>query len=259
VLEKSGSKSTFSEYTVCPEIALAKVQSDAPLEKVCLLGCGITTGYGAVHNTLKVQSGTSAAVFGLGGVGLSVVMGLQEAGCTKIIGVDTNPDKEATARKFGLTDFINPKKLKETEPVEECVWDTNGGGLDYTFECIGNVKTMRAALECTHEGWGKSCIIGVAPPGTTVETRPFTLIMGKTWTGCAFGGCKGRTQLPQYVASYMQGKPPFVDPFVTFTLPYTQVNEAFHLMHEGKSLRSVITFPHAGDAEVAAHRRAHAR
>ena len=246
--------STFSEYTVCPEIALAKVQKDAPLEKVCLLGCGITTGYGAVHNSMKVEKGSTAAVFGLGGVGLAVVMGCKEAGCTKIIGVDTNPSKEKLAREFGITHFINPKELKAEEPLEEAVWNANGTGLDYTFECVGNVKVMRAAFECTHEGWGKACVIGVGPPGQTVETRPFQLVCGKSWSGCAFGGCKGRTQLPQYVANYMQKKPPFVDPFVTVTLPYTEVNEAFHLMHEGKTLRTVITFPHAGDEEVASYR-----
>jgi S-(hydroxymethyl)glutathione dehydrogenase/alcohol dehydrogenase len=251
--------STFSEYTVVPEIALAKVQLDAPLERVCLLGCGVTTGYGAVHNTMKVEEGASAAVFGLGGVGLAVVMGLKEAGCTKIIGVDTNPAKEAQAREFGMTHFINPKELKANEPVEEAVWNTNGTGLDYTFECIGNVTTMRAAYECVHEGWGKSCVIGVGPPGHTVETRPFQLVCGKLWTGCAFGGCCGRTQLPKYVASYVQKNPPFVDSFVTFTLPHTDVNKAFQLMHEGKSLRTVITFPHDGDQEVASHRAAFPR
>jgi len=246
--------STFSEYTVCPEIALAKVQSDAPLEKVCLLGCGVTTGYGAVHNSMKVEKGATAAVFGLGGVGLAVVMGCKEAGCRTIIGVDTNPDKEKMARDFGLTHFINPKELKQGEAVEDAVWNTNGTGLDYTFECVGNVKTMRAAFECVHEGWGKACVIGVGPPGQTVETRPFQLVCGKSWTGCAFGGCKGRTQLPQYVSAYMRKQPPFVDSFVTFTLPHTDVNKAFHLMHEGKALRSVITFPHEGDQEVAAYR-----
>jgi S-(hydroxymethyl)glutathione dehydrogenase/alcohol dehydrogenase len=251
--------STFSEYTVVPEIALAKVQFDAPLERVCLLGCGVTTGYGAVHNSMKVEKGSSAAVFGLGGVGLAVVMGLKEVGCSKIIGVDTNPAKEKQAREFGMTHFINPKELKENEPVEEAVWNTNGTGLDYTFECIGNVNTMRAALECVHEGWGKSCVIGVGPPGKTVETRPFQLVCGKTWTGCAFGGCCGRTQLPKYVASYVQKKAPFVDSFVTFTLPHTDVNKAFELMHKGQALRSVITFPHDGDQEVAAHRAAFPR
>jgi S-(hydroxymethyl)glutathione dehydrogenase/alcohol dehydrogenase len=214
--------STFSEYTVLPEVAVAKVQKDAPLEKVCLLGCGITTGYGAVHNAMKVEKGSTAAVFGLGGVGLAVVMGLKEAGCTKIIGVDTNPEKEKLARDFGLTHFINPKELKEDVPVEEAVGNANGTGLDYSFECIGNVKTMRAAYECVHEGWGKSCVIGVGPPGTTVQTRPFQLVIGKSWTGTAFGACRGRTQLPQYVSRYMQKQPPYVDPFVTFTMPHTK-------------------------------------
>lgn len=246
--------STFAEYTVCPEIALAKISKDAPLEKVCLLGCGITTGYGAVHNTMKVEVGATAAVFGLGGVGLSVVMGLKEAGCSRIIGVDTNAGKEKMAREFGLTDFINPKDIKEGDTLEGTVWQTNGTGLDYTFECIGNPKVMRSALECLHEGWGKACIIGVAPPGQEVSTRPFQLVCGKSWTGTAFGGCRGRTQLPKYVNAYMNKRAPFIDQFVTKTMPATQVNEAFHFMHEGKTLRSVVTFPHTGDKEVAEHR-----
>lgn len=249
--------STFAEYTVCPEVALAKISQDAPLEKVCLLGCGITTGYGAVHNTIKVEARSKCAVFGLGGVGLAVVMALKEAGASTIIGVDTNPAKEAIGRSFGITHFVNPKTIKEGDTVEGTVWQTNGGGLDYTFECIGNPKIMAAAVACLHEGWGKACVIGVAPPGQEVTIRPFQLVVGKTWTGSAFGGTRGRTQLPQYVNSYMAGQPPFVDPFVTFTLPHTEVNEAFHLMHDGKSLRSIITFPHTGDAEVAAHRAKH--
>jgi S-(hydroxymethyl)glutathione dehydrogenase/alcohol dehydrogenase len=246
--------STFSEYTVCCEISLSKISSDAPLEKVCLLGCGITTGYGAVHNTMKVEAGATAAVFGLGGVGLSVVMGLKEAGAKRIIGVDTNPAKEKIARQFGITDFVNPKDIKEGDTLEGTVWQTNGNGLDYTFECIGNPKVMQSALYCLHEGWGKACIIGVAPPGQEVSTRPFQLVCGKSWTGTAFGGTKGRTQLPKYVNSYLNKQPPFVDEFITFTMPHTDVNKAFHLMHEGKTLRTVITFDHKGDAEVAAHR-----
>ena len=249
--------STFSEYTVLPDYALAKITKEAPLEKVCLLGCGITTGYGAVHNTMKVEAGSTAAVFGLGGVGLSVVMGLKEAGCSKIIGVDTNPAKEATARQFGITHFINPRDIQEGDTLEGTVWQTNGNGLDYTFECIGNVKVMRSALECLHEGWGKCCIIGVAPPCQEVSAKPFQLVTGKILTGSAFGGTRGRTQLPKYVSAYLEKRPPFVDEFVTVTLPHTGVNEAFHLMHEGKTLRSVITFPHKGDAEVAAHRAQH--
>ncbi len=249
--------STFAEYTVVPDFALAKIPSSAPLEKVCLLGCGVTTGYGAVHNTMKVEAGSSAAVFGLGGVGLSVVMGLKEAGCSKIIGVDMNPAKEAIARQFGITHFINPKNIPEGDTLEGTVWQTNGTGLDYTFECIGNVKVMRSALECLHEGWGKCCIIGVAPPGQEISVRPFQLVCGKSWTGSAFGGTRGRTQLPKYVNSYLERRAPFVDEFVTVTLPHTEVNEAFHLMHEGKTLRSVITFPHKGDEEVTAHRRQH--
>jgi S-(hydroxymethyl)glutathione dehydrogenase/alcohol dehydrogenase len=249
--------STFSEYTVLPEYSLAKIPKTAPLEKVCLLGCGITTGYGAVHNTMKVEAGSTAAVFGLGGVGLAVVMALKEAGCAKIIGVDTNPVKEPLARKFGITHFVNPKLIAPEDTLEGTVWQTNGGGLDYTFECIGNVKVMRSAVECLHEGWGKACIIGVAPSGQEVSIRPFQLVVGKTWTGSAFGGTRGRTQLPKYVQAYMEHRAPFVDEFVSATLPYTEVNEAFHLMHEGKTLRSVITFPHAGDAQVEAHRKEH--
>jgi S-(hydroxymethyl)glutathione dehydrogenase/alcohol dehydrogenase len=249
--------STFAEYTVVPEFSLSKVSKEAPLEKVCLLGCGITTGYGAVHNTMKVEAGSTAAVFGLGGVGLSVVMGLKEAGCSKIIGVDTNPAKEALGRKFGMTHFVNPRDIKPEDTLEGTVWQTNGTGLDYTFECIGNVKVMRSALECLHEGWGKCCIIGVAPAGQEISVRPFQLVCGKSWTGSAFGGTRGRTQLPKYVNAYMEKRAPFVDDFVTMTLPYTEVNEAFHLMHEGKTLRTVITFPHKGDAEVAAHRAQH--
>jgi len=251
--------STFAEYTVVPELALAKVPKSAPLETVCLLGCGVTTGYGAVHNTMKVEVGATAAVFGLGGVGLAVVMGLKEAGASKIIGVDMNPAKEAIARKFGITHFVNPKDIKEGDTLEGTVWQTNGNGLDYTFECIGNTKVMRSALECLHEGWGKSCIIGVAPSGAEISAKPLQLVTGKSWTGTAFGGCKGRTQLPKYCEAYMAKRAPFVDEFVTEVMPYTEVNHAFHLMHEGKTLRSVVTFPHAGDAEVAAHRKEHAK
>lgn len=245
-VEKNGSKiqvlhfmgcSTFSEYTVVPEAALAKIPKSAPLEKVCLLGCGVTTGYGAVHNTMKVEPGSTAAVFGLGGVGLAVAMGLKEAGCAKIIGVDTNPAKEALGRQFGVTHFVNPKLIPEGDTLEGTVWQTNGNGLDYTFECIGSTKVMRSALECLHDGWGKCCIIGVAPSGAEISAKPLQLVCGKTWTGCAFGGCRGRTQLPKYVEAYMNGRPPFVDAFVSKTMPHTEVNEAFHLMHEGKTQR----------------------
>lgn len=202
-------------------------------------------------------------MFGLGGVGLSVIMGLKEAGCTKIIGVDTNPAKEAKAREFGMTHFVNPRNINgfplydQGDTLEGAVWGANGGGLDYTFECIGNTKVMYSALACLHEGWGKACIIGVAPPGAEISTRPFQLIMGKQWTGCAFGGVKGRTMLPGYVDNFLAGRAPFVDAFVTITLPHTEVNEAFHLMHEGKTLRSVVTFPHEGDEEVLVHRQRH--
>jgi S-(hydroxymethyl)glutathione dehydrogenase/alcohol dehydrogenase len=251
--------STFAEYTVMPEYALAKISKEAPLEKVCLLGCGVTTGYGAVHNTMKVEAGATAAVFGLGGVGLSVVMALKEAGAARIIGVDLNNDKEAMARKFGLTHFVNPKDIAAEDTVEGTVWQTNGNGLDYTFECVGNAKLMRSAVECLHEGWGKCCIIGVAPPGQEFAAKPFQFVVGKSLTGSAFGGTRGRTQLPKYVEAYLEKRAPFVDEFVSATLPHTEVNEAFHLMHAGKTLRTVVTFPHAGDAEVAAHRAKHAK
>lgn len=249
--------STFAEYTVLPEFACAKVTKDAPLEKVCLLGCGVTTGYGAVHNTMKVEAGATAAVFGLGGVGLSVVMGLKEAGASRIIGVDLNPAKEAKAREMGITHFVNPKDIQEGDTLEGTVWQTNGNGLDYTFECIGNTKVMRSAVECLHDGWGKACIIGVAPAGQEISIKPLQLVCGKSWTGSAFGGCRGRTQLPKYVNSYLEKRAPFVDQFVSKVLPHTGVNEAFDLMHDGKTLRSVITFPHTGDEEVAAHRAKH--
>lgn len=255
--------STFSEYTVCAEISLAKVSKEAPLEKVCLLGCGITTGYGAVLNTMKVEKGSTASVWGLGGVGLAVIMGCKEAGCSKIIGVDINPDKAKLAEEFGMTHFINAKELKENETAADKVVELCGGyagaGVDYSFECIGNVNTMRQAFESVHKGWGQSCVIGVGPPGQEISTRPFQVVIGKAWRGTAFGGTKGRTQLPEYVESYMAGKAPFVDPFVTFTMPSTDVNKAFHMMHEGKALRTVVIFAHEGDEEVAAHRAAHSK
>jgi len=254
--------STFSEYTVCAAISVAKVPKSAPLEKVCLLGCGITTGYGAVHNTMKVECGSTAAVFGLGGVGLAAIMGLKEAGCSKIIGVDINPAKVPLAEKFGMTHFVNPKELKEGQDtvgaIAALIGDYAGAGVDYSFECIGNVNTMRQAFECVHKGWGQSCVIGVGPPGQEISTRPFQVVIGKAWRGTAFGGTRGRTQLPQYVQKYLDGTLK-VDEFVTFTLPIDKVNEAFHLMHEGKALRSVVVHEHKGDEEVAAHRAQHAK
>ena len=254
--------STFSEYTVCAAISLAKIPKEAPLEKVCLLGCGITTGYGAVMNTMKVECGSTAAVFGLGGVGLAVIMGLKEVGCSKIIGVDINDSKVPMAKEFGMTHFVNPKALPEGIDSTEAaicalIGDYAGAGVDYSFECIGNVNTMRQAFECVHKGWGQSCVIGVGPPGQEISTRPFQVVIGKAWRGTAFGGTRGRTQLPQYVQKYLDGVLK-VDEFVTFTLPIDEANEAFHLMHEGKALRSVVVHKHEGDEEVAAHRAQHA-
>lgn len=231
--------STFSEYTVLPEIALAKINKAAPLEKVCLLGCGITTGIGAVLNTAKVQAGDSVAVFGLGGIGLSVVQGAVMANASRIVVVDINEDKFEIARQLGATDFINPKK--DDKPVQEVIVDLTDGGVDYSFECIGNVNVMRSALECCHKGWGESIIIGVAGAGQEISTRPFQLVTGRVWRGTAFGGVKGRTELPRYVDQYMDGKLE-IDKFVTYTLPLEKINDAFHLMHEGKAIRSVITF-----------------
>jgi S-(hydroxymethyl)glutathione dehydrogenase / alcohol dehydrogenase len=231
--------STFSEYTVLPEIALAKINPAAPLEKVCLLGCGITTGIGAVLNTAKVGPGSIAAVFGLGGIGLSVIQGLVMAKAARIIAIDTNPAKFAMAKQLGATDFLNP--ADDTRPVQELILDMSDGGVDYSFECIGNVKTMRAALECCHKGWGEATIIGVAAAGEEISTRPFQLVTGRVWRGTAFGGVKGRSQLPGYVEKYLAGEIK-VDPMITHTLPLEKINEAFDLMHEGKSIRSVITF-----------------
>lgn len=231
--------STFSEYTVVPEIAVAKVNKEAPLDKVCLLGCGITTGIGAVLNTAKVEAGSTVAIFGLGGVGLSVVQGAVLAGASKIIVVDINEDKFHMAKLLGATDFINPKNYDA--PIQEVIVDYTDGGVDYSFECIGNVNTMRAALECCHKGWGESVIIGVAGAGEEISTRPFQLVTGRVWRGSAFGGVKGRSQLPGYVDLYMQGKIK-VDEMVTHTMPLDEINTAFDLMHEGKSIRSVILF-----------------
>jgi S-(hydroxymethyl)glutathione dehydrogenase/alcohol dehydrogenase len=231
--------STFSEYTVLPEIALAKINPAAPLDKVCLLGCGITTGIGAVLNTAKVRPGSTAAVFGLGGIGLSVIQGLVMAKAARIIAVDINHHKFEMAQSLGATDFVAPPM--DSKPVQDVIVDMTDGGVDYSFECIGNVKTMRAALECCHKGWGESTIIGVAGSGEEISTRPFQLVTGRVWRGTAFGGVKGRSQLPGYVEKYLSGEIK-IDPMVTHTLPLERINEAFDLMHEGKSIRSVIRF-----------------
>ena len=232
--------STFSEYTVLPEIALAKINAKAPLEKVCLLGCGITTGIGAVLNTAKVEAGASVAVFGLGGIGMSVIQGAVMAGAGRIIAIDTNPAKAEMARALGATDFINPKDFADT-PIQQVIVDLTDGGVDYSFECIGNVKVMRSALECCHKGWGESIIIGVAGAGEEISTRPFQLVTGRVWRGSAFGGVKGRSQLPGYVDRYLAGELK-IDEFVTEELPLEQINRAFDLMHEGKVIRSVIRY-----------------
>ncbi|XP_072439918.1 alcohol dehydrogenase class-3 [Chiloscyllium punctatum] len=231
--------STFSEYTVVADISLAKIDSAAPLDKVCLLGCGISTGYGAVVNTAKVHPGSTCAVFGLGGVGLAAIMGCKVAGATRIIGVDINKDKFATAKEFGATEFVNPKDYEK--PIQEVLVGLTDGGVDYSFECIGNVMTMRAALEACHKGWGTSVIIGVAPSGHEIATRPFQLVTGRTWKGTAFGGWKSVESVPKLVQEYMAKKIK-VDEFITQTLPFDQINEAFELMHAGKSIRSVLLF-----------------
>lgn len=231
--------STFSEYTVLPEIAVAKINSKAPLDKVCLLGCGITTGIGAVLNTAKVEPGASVAVFGLGGIGLSVVQGAVMAKAGRIIVIDINPAKFEMARALGATDCINPKD--HNGPIQQVIVDMTDGGVDYSFECIGNVNLMRAALECCHKGWGESVIIGVAGAGQEIATRPFQLVTGRVWRGSAFGGVKGRSQLPGYVERYLQGEIK-VDEMVTEVLPLEDINKAFELMHEGKVIRTVIRF-----------------
>lgn len=231
--------STFSEYSVLPEISLAKINSAAPLEKVCLLGCGITTGIGAVLNTAKVEAGATVAVFGMGGVGLGAIQGAVLAKAERIIAVDINEGKEEFARQLGATDFVNPKNFDK--PIQEVLVDLTDGGVDYSFECVGNVNLMRSALECCHKGWGESIIIGVAGAGQEITTRPFQLVTGRVWRGSAFGGVKGRSQLPGYVEMYMKGDVK-VDEFVTYTMSLDDINSAFDLMHEGKSIRSVILF-----------------
>jgi S-(hydroxymethyl)glutathione dehydrogenase/alcohol dehydrogenase len=231
--------STFSEYTVLPEIALAKIPKKAPLEKVCLLGCGITTGIGAVLNSAKVKRGSTVAVFGLGGVGLSVIQGAVMAKAERIIAVDINPAKEKMARELGATDFVNPKNYDK--PIQQVIVGMTEWGVDYSFECVGNVQLMRAALECCHRGWGECTIIGVAASGQEISTRPFQLVTGRVWRGSAFGGVKGRSQLPGMVKQYMDGKIK-VDEMITHTMGLDKINHAFDLMHEGKSIRSVIHF-----------------
>jgi S-(hydroxymethyl)glutathione dehydrogenase/alcohol dehydrogenase len=231
--------STFANFTVLPEIALAKIREDAPFDKVCYIGCGVTTGIGAVFNTAKVEPGANVVVFGLGGIGLNVVQGARIAGADKIVGVDLNPARETLARKFGLTHFVNPKEV-QGDLVAHLV-ELTGGGADYSFECIGNVEVMRQALECCHRGWGVSVIIGVAGAGQEIKTRPFQLVTGRTWKGTAFGGARGRSDVPKIVDWYMDGKLN-IDDLITHTMPLEKINSAFELMREGKSIRSVVTF-----------------
>ena len=231
--------STFSEYTVLPEIAVAKISDKAPLEKVCLLGCGITTGIGAVLNTAKVEPGATVAKFGLGGVGLSAIQGATMAKAGRIIGVDINSDKFELATQLGATDTVNPND--HSASIQEVIVDMTDGGVDYSFECVGNVNLMRSALECCHKGWGESIIVGVAGAGQEISTRPFQLVTGRVWRGTAFGGCHGRSQLPGMVDQYMNDEIK-IDEFITFTMPLEDINKAFDLMHEGKSIRSVIHY-----------------
>ena len=230
--------STFSNFTVLPEIALAKVRSDAPFEKICYIGCGVTTGVGAVAFEAKVEPGSTVAVFGLGGIGLNVIQGARMVGADRIIGIDINPTREKLGRNFGMTDFINPKKINN---VTEAIIDLTNGGVDYSFECIGNVETMREALECCHKGWGESFVIGVAGAGQEISTRPFQLVTGRSWKGTAFGGARGRTDVPRIVEWYMDGKIQ-IDPLITHTLPLNKINEAFTMMHNGESIRSVVLY-----------------
>jgi S-(hydroxymethyl)glutathione dehydrogenase/alcohol dehydrogenase len=231
--------STFSNFTVLPEIALAKIREDAPFDKVCYIGCGVTTGIGAVMNTAKVEAGSRCVVFGLGGIGLNVVQGLRMVGADMIVGVDLNPGRKAMAEKFGMTHFVNPAEV-EGDLVPYLV-DLTKGGADYTFECIGNTKVMRQALECSHRGWGKSVIIGVAGAGQEISTRPFQLVTGRTWMGTAFGGARGRTDVPRIVDWYMDGKIN-IDSLITHVLPFEQINEGFDLMRRGESIRSVVVY-----------------
>ena len=232
--------STFSNFTVMPEIAIAKIREDAPFEKVCYIGCGVTTGIGAVINTADVEPGANIAVFGLGGIGLNVIQGAKMVGANKIVGVDINPARRAMAEKFGMTDFVNATEVG-ADKVVEAVVDLTGGGADYSFDCTGNTDVMRQALECTHRGWGQSVIIGVADAGKEIATRPFQLVTGRVWKGTAFGGARGRTDVPKIVDWYMDGKIN-IDDLITHVMPLDEINTAFDLMHEGKSIRSVVTF-----------------
>lgn len=231
--------STFSNYTVLPEIAVAKIRQDAPFDKVCYIGCGVTTGIGAVINTAKVQPGDNVVVFGLGGIGLNVIQGARLAGADKIVGVDINPKREQLAEKFGMTDFVNPHEVGGD--LVDYIVDLTGGGADYSFECVGNTDLMRQALECCHKGWGESIIIGVAGAGKEISTRPFQLVTGRVWRGTAFGGARGRTDVPKIVDWYMDGKIN-IDDLITHTLPLDKINDAFDLMHAGESIRSVVLF-----------------
>ena len=243
--------STFANHTVLPEIALAKIRPDAPFDKVCYIGCGVTTGIGAVINTAKCEPGCNAIVFGLGGIGLNVVQGLRMIGANMIVGVDLNPDREAWGRKFGMTHFVNPKTVsgsasglapeRQREILVQHLVDLTGGGGDYTFECIGNVDVMRTALESAHKGWGESIIIGVAGAGKEISTRPFQLVTGRSWRGTAFGGARGRRDVPKIVDWYMSGRIE-IDPMITHTMPLADINRAFDLMHKGESIRSVVMF-----------------
>ncbi len=230
--------STFSNFTVLPEIALAKVREDAPFDKICYIGCGVTTGIGAVAFTMKVEAGSTVAVFGLGGIGLNVIQGAKLVGATRIIGIDLNPAKVELAKKFGMTDFVNPS---EVDDVVGHLVEITGGGVDYSFECIGNVNVMRQALECCHKGWGESCIVGVAGAGQEIATRPFQLVTGRSWRGTAFGGARGRTDVPRIVDWYMEGKIN-IDDLITHTMPLEEINTAFDLMHAGESIRSVVQY-----------------
>ena len=232
--------STFANYTVLPEIALAKVREDAPFDKICYIGCGVTTGIGAVINTAGVEPGSNVAVFGLGGIGLNVIQGARMAGADRIVGIDINPTKRPLAEQFGMTDFVNPDEIGNDKVVEAVV-DITGGGADYSFECIGNVEVMRQALECCHRGWGESIIIGVAGAGQEIATRPFQLVTGRVWRGTAFGGARGRPDVPRIVDWYMEGKIN-IDDLITHTMPLEDINSAFDLMHAGESIRSVVIY-----------------
>jgi len=232
--------STFANHTVLPEIALAKVREDAPFDKICYIGCGVTTGVGAAIWTAKVWPGANVAVFGLGGIGLNVLQGARMAGADKIIGIDLNPARQEMARKFGMTHFVNPDEVGRDKVVQAVV-DLTGGGADFSFECIGNVQTMRQALECCHRGWGESVIIGVAGAGQEIATRPFQLVTGRVWKGTAFGGARGRTDVPKIVDWYMEGKIE-IDPLITHLLPLEDINKAFDMMHAGESIRSVVVY-----------------